>query len=357
MANSFRDKLEKWQRINSRDGAALQRYADFLRQCYTAMRSIGNLGVLNDERENWKMLGKSPQWAITKWVGIVDQHRQDKGEFPPFKAFVEFITKQARIAMEPVTSLQSIRFEQVGVMKDRPPLNKWRQPHQTFATIDEGHTKNMPARKLRCNLCPGIHELEASMKFKAMNLADKKQFAREKRLCFACLQYGCVSRKCKQRKKCDICAKLHPTSFHENVKLPKETDSVREENSKNLVDGIPGTTLMNHSKSSGRTSMILSVYVSHADNPDVERLIFAILDTLSDTSFILQDTCRAMGLVGKPVKLKLSTIHAENGIIDSSKVRGLVVRGFNNQNRIILPDTYTRNIICQQTEHTSPYQK
>ena len=96
MANAFRDKLEKWQRINSRDGAALQRYADFLRQCHTAMRSIGNLSVLNDERENRKMLGKLPEWAITKWAGIVDQHRQDKGEFPHFKAFVEFITKQDR---------------------------------------------------------------------------------------------------------------------------------------------------------------------------------------------------------------------------------------------------------------------
>ena len=187
MPNAFRDKLEKWQRINSRDGAALQRYADFLRQCHTAMRSIGNLSVLNDVRENRKMLGKLPEWAITKWVGIVDQHRQDKGDFPPFKAFVEFITKQARIATDPVTSLQSIRFEQVGVMKDRPLPNKWRQPLQTFVTIDEGHTKDMPARKLRCNLCPGIHELEACMKFKAMNIADKKQFAREKRLCFACL--------------------------------------------------------------------------------------------------------------------------------------------------------------------------
>ena len=60
VANAFRDKLEKWQRINSRDGAALQRYADFLRQCHTAMQSIENLGVLNDERENRKILGKLP---------------------------------------------------------------------------------------------------------------------------------------------------------------------------------------------------------------------------------------------------------------------------------------------------------
>ena len=144
---------------------------------------------------------------------------------------------------------------------------------------------------------------------------------------------------------------MHPTSFHGDIKPPKETDSVREENFKNLVDGISGTTLTNHSKSSRRTSMILPVYVSHANNPGVERLIYAILDTQSDTSFILHETCRAMGLVETPVKLKLSTIHAENGIIDSSKVRGLMVRGFNNQNRIMLPGTYTRNIMPANQAH------
>ena len=49
IANAFRDKLENWQHINPRDGTALQRYADFLRQCNTAIKSIGSLWVLNDE--------------------------------------------------------------------------------------------------------------------------------------------------------------------------------------------------------------------------------------------------------------------------------------------------------------------
>ena len=49
IADAFRDKLENWQRINSRDGNALQNYADFLGQCNTAIKSIGSLRVLNDE--------------------------------------------------------------------------------------------------------------------------------------------------------------------------------------------------------------------------------------------------------------------------------------------------------------------
>ena len=49
IADAFGDTLENWQRINPRDGTALQRYADFLRQYNTAIKSIGSLRVLNDE--------------------------------------------------------------------------------------------------------------------------------------------------------------------------------------------------------------------------------------------------------------------------------------------------------------------
>ena len=49
IADAFRDKLENWQCINPRDGTALKRCADFLRQPNTAIKSIGSLRVLNDE--------------------------------------------------------------------------------------------------------------------------------------------------------------------------------------------------------------------------------------------------------------------------------------------------------------------
>ncbi|XP_062618078.1 uncharacterized protein LOC134279668 [Saccostrea cucullata] len=77
-----------------------------------------------------------------------------------------------------------------------------------------------------------------------------------------------------------------------------------------------GTTLMNHSGASSKSTMILPVYVSHKENPERE-LVFALLDTQSDTTFILEKTSRALGLAGRPVKLMLSTMYAENKSIDS----------------------------------------
>ena len=60
--------------------------------------------------------------------------------------------------------------------------------------------------------------------------------------------------------------------------------------------------------------MILPVYLSHADCPGTERLVYALLDSQSDTTFILEDTCSALGLTGVEVDLMLS-MTAENVVV------------------------------------------
>ena len=75
--------------------------------------------------------------------------------------------------------------------------------------------------------------------------------------------------------------------------------------------------------------MVVPVYLSHKDNPTHERLVYAMLDTQSDTTFIVEDTCASLGLSGVSVELSLSTMHAENKIIESRKDHGLTVRGVN----------------------------
>ena len=55
--------------------------------------------------------------------------------------------------------------------------------------------------------------------------------------------------------------------------------------------------------------------------------------------------------MGTPVKLKLSNMHAKNEVIDSTKVQGLMVRGFNSPQKIRLPSTYTRDIMPANRAH------
>ena len=107
IGNAFRDKLERWPRILAKDGVGLRRFADFLKQCHTAMDSMICLNILDDERENRQMLLKLPEWIVNRWNRQVASWREQEKKFPPFKEFMQFMTKEAKIACDPVTSLQA----------------------------------------------------------------------------------------------------------------------------------------------------------------------------------------------------------------------------------------------------------
>lgn len=80
-------------------------------------------------------------------------------------------------------------------------------------------------------------------------------------------------------------------------------------------------------------------------------MVYALLDTQSDTTFILSDTYHKLGVSGTDVKLSLSTMFAENQIVDSCKVKGLVVRGYGSSLRIPLPTVFTRDIMPANRSH------
>ena len=96
--------------------------------------------------------------------------------------------------------------------------------------------------------------------------------------------------------------------------------------------------------------MILPVWLSHEKSPK-ETLVYAILDNQSDTSFILKNTSDNLNLPSTKVNLMLSTMLAENQMIQSDKIKGLSVRGFYNNELIKLPEVYTRGIMPGNRSH------
>lgn len=60
------------------------------------------------------------------------------------------------------------------------------------------------------------------------------------------------------------------------------------------------------------TSTIIPVWVSCTSVPSREVLVYALLDTQSDTTFILKETAKALNARSEPVQLKLSTLASIN---------------------------------------------
>ena len=93
------------------------------------------------------------------------------------------------------------------------------------------------------------------------------------------------------------------------------------------------------------TSSIVPVFLSSVKEPQKEILTYALLDTQSDSTFVLENLVRELEVQTRPLQLKLSTMTAIDTIIPSQGVCGLRVRSFYSGKHIQLQQAYTRDFI------------
>ena len=192
------------------------------------------------------------------------------------------------------------------------------------------------------------HLLANCPQFQDKSLAECKEFIQANRICFGCLKKGHYSQDCKRRCKCDKCGKHHPTIPHEeHLESGNEGSKPSEREGS---DKASATSCKVHLGNNGSTSMIVPVWVSSEQAPSIEVLTYALLDTLSDSSFVLDDVAKSLGVEHQPVQLKLSTM-SSSSTISCSAGSGLLVRGMALPIQLRLEKCYTHHIILGDRQH------
>lgn len=156
-------------------------------------------------------------------------------------------------------------------------------------------------------------------------LFERRNFVKEKKLCYGCLKPGHSAKDCRHRHFCDTCKGKHPTALHD--------DNYRKERSLSEArtnQGAAVTSLSVAGEGSSNTSMVIPVWVSSKNSPTAEKLVYALLDTQSDTRFIDQEVCNSLNVEKYPVKLKLTTMSGKDTVLTSERVSGLCVRGYSS---------------------------
>lgn len=348
IANAFRDQLEKWPEVHTRDGEGLRKLSDFLRQCQAAMRADrSNLMVLDDEREQGKILKKLPDWIITRWSRAASTYRQQFLTHPPFHIFANFMEQEADLACDPITSIQAIKNRPVNRESNKERVFKARN----FAS--EGKETERQPRERKCLFCEdGSHYLPECKKFGQKAIEERKEYVKSKRLCWACLRRGHRSKECRIRLKCRTCEKMHPTILHDEKREQAAPKLEKPDlNDKRDCASSRATSHKSFSSNGLKSSMIVPVWVAHEDNPGSEILTYAMLDTQSDTTFILDKIWDQLGCDGVKTNLKLSTMTAQEQLIETVKVNGLVVRGMSCSEKIKLPPCFTREMMPAERSH------
>ncbi|KAK0134384.1 hypothetical protein N1851_030041 [Merluccius polli] len=372
IAKAFRNKLDAWPKISTKGSTELQEFTDFLASCEAAMSQMKGLEVLNDCHENQKILTKLPDWLTARWSRKVIEEEEQSHTYPSFSQFVKFLTREAKISCHPVSSLHALKpseCERFKVPKSRGPGAK------VLATNSDERVVSSC-----CDFCEKTgHSLHKCRKCMDKTISERVKFVQEKNLCFGCLMSGHRSKECKNKNCCSMCEKRHPTCLHDD-RTKEERMATRPDGARNIdrsrerrVERLHDTSARASSEmrassnattsSEARslrvvqnikdthTSSIVPVWVSAASEPTNEVLVYALLYTQSDTTFILEDTAKALHTKNEPVQLKLSTMAAKTTLVSCRKLTGLQVRGYFSDKIIPLPGTYTREFIPANRDH------
>lgn len=140
------------------------------------MQATPALQILNDDKENRKLVAKLPYFMMTRWARIVADWRESKKSFLPFHKFVEFVQREAKIANDPVLSFQSLKEESTKVERAVRTENKLKSS-RSFST----ETTEIPAKdgrsktKSKCRMCDkDDHTIDTCQTFLALTLEGRK---------------------------------------------------------------------------------------------------------------------------------------------------------------------------------------
>ena len=222
ITEAYRDKLESWPKILAKDGKGLRKYGDFLQQCLIAMETVKGLSILNDCRENRKMLTKIPEHMLHRWS------RQISGltDYPKFDAYVKFITKEAEILCNPITNFRD--------NLEADSKKRYSNAHSRTAFAND--TDEQP--KDKCSFCDSKeHSLHDCTNFMHKTPQERSEFIMKMGYCFHCLKRGHMARKCTNRSMCEKCSYRHPTCLHgdwEKLKMKDEKHTSKTQTDEQL---------------------------------------------------------------------------------------------------------------------------
>ncbi|KAL7842113.1 hypothetical protein SRHO_G00238020 [Serrasalmus rhombeus] len=346
---AFQTKLANWSKIHPKDALGLRDLSDFLISCQEAMPYVKGLEILNDCEENQKIVQKLPDWIVSRWNRQVTQALTEKQEFPSFKDFTAFVAMEAEVACNPVTSFHALHSLDPSSDKRNPREHKKPKANvlsSQAVTDSEDQNSSKKGVKLSCVLCQDPrHQLHGCLKFTAMSLEERRNYVKERKLCYACLKFGHNAKECRHRHTCNTCKGRHPTCLHDNSYVKKEASAPSDTSINKASESTTSVSLSIAGESSHHTSMIVPVWVSTKSNPCTERLVYALLDTQSDTTFVDQGVSDILQAEKYPVKLKLTTMSGKGAIFQSERVSGLCVRGYSSAIHIDLPSAYTKDCI------------
>ncbi|XP_067945302.1 uncharacterized protein [Watersipora subatra] len=371
VSRALRKKLSEFSKIGPKNSSLLREYADLLAHIRSAMSDVTQLNILDDSEENEKLVAKLPDFMIRSWVKTVKERRQARKPYPDFKEFTSFVIDHAEIMEEPLMQLTSMN------LKDKPKQQRIYPSARVSALATSTGYANS------CICCKKPHATAECYTLRDMKAAQQEAFVKQHRLCFGCLgSSDHRSKECPKRATCKKCQKRHPTALHREPhewERNRSTDTKAPETQTNTSGGMKMETKPNKQytstlkESQGNTAredslqktkkldvkftscaekglnMILPVYVSSQFDPQKEVLIYAMLDSQSDSTFLTTDVGGMLNTDTTIEDVQMETLNGST-LEKINLHHNILVRGFHECTKLSIAAYAWNDFSCDKDQ-------
>ena len=400
VGEAFLKKLHNWPKIANNDNVGLRKFADYLSNVEVIKETNKTLAVLDFEHENRSIYLKTPDYCRHEWQMFVGRALKRGDPRPGFSDFCEMIRDFAEFKDIPsLVELDSNSRSRDHVASGSNRRSKFFQDSRSnrkfsHAAHAEGQGQNS------CFYCSEAHFMTNCSGFLSLPPSARRDFCKSENLCFGCLRHGHSSKNCRRRLRCATCNRNHPTVLrddswqtrnfsqdsgstnsnnrppnsyynHSQRNRPQQPSApqpavpsvtslstslrgISANHSGHVVDGISqshvilpqdaGSTKINNchvTVSQHMSSMIVPVYLSHPEDPNKRKLIYAMLDSQSDASFITDRALSCFSVPATPQNIELCTMNSSMSVT-CKRVTGFQVQGHGCEKSINLPALYSR---------------
>ena len=279
------------------NAAEVRKLADDITTAYQIVSSIGAYSEVNNQHFIQGILTRCHPQVRNRWRKFALENFELKNEYPDFKQFVTFMEKIDREACDPVYGYESfkeaMKGAKVNFVTDYSKYNV--QPNNAPSLLDD-----------RCLVCKGSHLLTQCAQFKAMRPYQRLQLARKNRLCFGCLSRSHMLTTCDKSRTCNIdgCNKKHSIWLHVNQARSSIQSNINNNDGTQSLNVVTGT--VNSCMTGNRVHLPLVTVLVNGHEPAL-----ALLDSGSTNTFITERLASKLGLAGKSVPCRLSTLGSD----------------------------------------------
>ena len=338
--------------MNEGDSKGLKELSDFMLRCEEAMKTMKFMDDLNSTETLKLVSAKLPSYSGIKWCRNAFELRKRKGVLVQFHDLALFVKEEAELATDPVFSPCALKDKRrLNSKKDdtgRIKLPKKRfTDGNSLSTNSKEENENVETKGKQRKICPCCskeHHLNGCPKFLEMDINKRKELVKTQGLCYSCLGCGHLSKNCKRKLTCKECKKPHPTSLHYPSKERQTEEKKKTDDEEKHANACASVSHSSMGHEDVTNCMILPVLLHHKDNPDLEVIMYALLDDASDTTFVAEKVLADLGITGVNVKLNLSTMLGKEEI-PTQRVDGLVVKRIDKKVYIPLPKAYSKERI------------